>query len=239
MAYPVLRFLVRLLLPVQMRRSVSGARRCPRTGPLIIVANHLGLLDPLAIGVDVPRQIRILAKAEMFEWPVIGGLARLAGVVPVHRGASDREALRVLGEVLAKGQCVLLMPEGTYPKVPLPPAMLPAKTGAAFLAIRSGATVLPVAVTGTERIWTPGRGWRPWHRPRVTVTFGEPYRPRVPTGLSAKATYQAAADDMGRRIAALLPAAYRGYYADTVGAASSSMALAHEERAGQDADLER
>lgn len=235
MMYRLLRFLVRLLLPLQMRRRVYGAERCPRTGPLIIVANHLGLLDPLAIGVNVPRQIRILAKAEMFQWPVIGGLARLAGVVPVHRGASDREALRVLGEVLAKGQCVQLMPEGTYPKVPLPPAMLTAKTGAAFLAIRSGATVLPVALTGTERVWYPARGWRVWHRPRVTVTFGEPYKPEMPQGLSAKAAYQAVADDMGRRIAAMLPEAYRGHYANAVG---SVAALAHEERAGHDAGLE-
>jgi 1-acyl-sn-glycerol-3-phosphate acyltransferase len=232
MTYRLLRTLVRLLLPFQMRLRVYGAERCPRTGPLIIIANHLGLLDPLAISARVPRRMRILAKSEMFQWPVIGWLARLGGVVPVHRGASDREALRILGEVLAGGGCVLLMPEGTYPKVPLPPAMLPVKTGAAYLAVRSGATVLPVGLTGTERIWYRARGWKVWHRPRVTVTFGEPYRPQLPEGASAKALYQAVADDMARHIAALLPEAYRGNYGD------SAAALAHPQRTGEDRGVE-
>ena len=232
MTYRILRALVRLLLPFQMRLRVSGAERCPRAGALVIVANHLGLLDPLAIGARVPRQIRILAKSEVFEWPVIGWLARLGGVVPVRRGASDREALQTLGLVLADGGCVLLMPEGTFPKVPLPAAMLPVKTGAAFLVVRSGATVWPVAITGTERIWYRARGWKVWHRPRVTVTFGEPYRPQVPEGLSAKATYQAVADDMARRIAAMLPEQYRGHYG------GSGAGLAHEQRAGEDGGVE-
>jgi 1-acyl-sn-glycerol-3-phosphate acyltransferase len=230
--YRILRALVRLLLPFQMRLRVSGVERYPRTGALVIVANHLGLLDPLAIGARVPRQIRILAKSEMFEWAVIGWLARLGGVVPVRRGASDREALQTLGQVLAEGGCVLLMPEGTYPKVPLPAAMLPVKTGAAFLVVRSGATVWPVAITGTERIWYRARGWKVWHRPRVTVTFGEPYDPQVPEGLSAKAAYQAVAEDMARRIAAMLPEQYRGYYG------RSGAGLAHEQRAGEDGGVE-
>lgn len=70
----------------------------------------------------------------------------------------------------------------------------------------------------------PARGWRPWHRPRVTITFGEPYRPQIPPGQSTKATYQMMADEMGRRIAALLPEEYRGAYADqgvVVGRAST------------------
>lgn len=253
--YRFARGLARLLLPFQMRLRISGEDRCPRTGPLVIVGNHLGLVDPLPIGLRVPRQVRFLAKADLFEWPILGGMSRWSGVVPVHRGDSDREAIRTLLDLLAHGQCVMLMPEGTYPKVPDPPAMIRAKTGAAFLALRTGAMVLPVAITGTERVWSPSRGWRLWHRPRVTVTFGEPYMPSPPAGLSAKATYQVVADDMGRRIAALLPPAYRGYYADAlaapagVGAATGIGAaayrepdglrsLAHPERAGEDAGIE-
>jgi 1-acyl-sn-glycerol-3-phosphate acyltransferase len=216
--YRVARALARVLLPLQMRLTVSGADHCPRTGPLVIVGNHLGLVDPLPIGLRVPRQVHFVAKSDLFEWPILGGLSRWCGVVPVHRGASDREAIRTLADLLARGQCVMLMPEGTYPKAPLPPAMLRAKTGAAFLALRAGATVLPVGITGTERVWSPSRGWRLWHRPRVTVTFGTPYMPEPPAGLSAKTTYQVVADDMGRRIAALLPPAYRGYYAGAVAA---------------------
>lgn len=214
--YGIARFLLRFLLPLQMRLRVVGVERCPRAGSLIIVANHLGLLDPLAIGLRMPRRIRILAKAEVFDWFFVGWVARHSGVVAVRRGASDREALRTLAEVLAAGNCIMLMPEGTYPKPPLPPAMLPAKTGAAFLALQARAVVLPAAITGLERVWAPRRGWRLWHRPRVTVTFGEPYHPHRLAGLAGmppKQAYHAVADDMGRRIAAMLPPAYRGYYA--------------------------
>ncbi len=242
LAYIIVRALIRLLLPTQMRLRARGAERCPRTGPLIIVANHLGLLDPLAIGVHVRRQIYFLAKAEIFAWPVIGGVARMCGVVPVHRGASDREAVRILNELLAEGKCVMLMPEGTYPKVPLPPAMLPAKTGAAYLAVKTGAPVLPVAITGTERVWYRARGWKIWHHPRVSVTFGEPYMPQVPAGMGAKLAYHAVADEMGRHIAALLPPIYRGHYAAQVATPvttpASSGGLSHEEGLGQDPRIE-
>jgi 1-acyl-sn-glycerol-3-phosphate acyltransferase len=239
MVYRICRALLRLLLPLQMRLRVRGARRWRRTGALLIISNHLGLLDPLVIASHFPRQIHILAKAEVFEWPVIGGLARLSALVPVRRGASDREAVRALSDWLARGECIMLLPEGTYPKVPLPAAMLRAQPGAAFLALRSGATVLPVAVTGTERVWSPARGWHLWHRPRVTVNFGEPYCPQAPAGVGAKAAYQAVADDMGRRIAALLPEAYRGYYAGAPAAGAASVealpGLADQQRPGQDA----
>jgi 1-acyl-sn-glycerol-3-phosphate acyltransferase len=236
MVYVIVSAIIRLLLPLQMRLRVYGAERCPRTGPVIIVANHLGLLDPLAIAILVPRQVRILAKSEVFQWLILGGIARACGVVPVHRGASDREALRTLTELLAQGQCVELMPEGTYPKVPLPPAMIPVKTGAAFLAVRTGALVQPVGITGTERVWAPKRGWKIWHRPRVTITFGEPYRPQAPTGVSSKAVYHAVAEDMAYRIAALLPPSYRGHYAG--GSLAASPSPAHEQSAGNDLGIE-
>jgi 1-acyl-sn-glycerol-3-phosphate acyltransferase len=220
LVYRVVVALVRLLLPSQMRLRVKGAENCPHRGALILVTNHLGLVDPAPIAVSVRRPIRMLAKSDIFDWPMLGGIAHGVRIVPVRRGVSDREALRTLSDILAQGQCVLLMPEGTYPKAPLPPALLPLKTGAAFLALRSGALVLPVALTGTERIWHRSRGWRVshlwqlWRRPQVTLTFGEPYRPQAPVGLSTKAAYQAVAEEMGRRIAALLPAEYRGAYAE-------------------------
>lgn len=208
--------LVRALLPLQMRLRVVGAERCPRSGPLILVCNHLGPLDPAPVAVAVPRPIRILAKAEIYGWPVLGLIARLAKIVPVRRGESDRAPLRLAEAALGEGSCILLWPESTYAKPPLPAGMLPFKPGVGFLALRSGAVVLPLALTGCERVWTPERGWRPWHRPQVTLTFGEPYRPGIPPGMSTKAAYQAVTDEMARRIAALLPPEYHGVYAEEV-----------------------
>ena len=98
--------------------------------------------------------------------------------------------------------------------------MLPLKTGAAFLALRAGVPVVPVAITGSEHVWTLPRGWRVWHHPHVHVVFGEPYRPRVPAGLSTRHAMRIVADEMACRIAALLPEAYRGRY--RFGGASTS-----------------
>jgi 1-acyl-sn-glycerol-3-phosphate acyltransferase len=91
--------------------------------------------------------------------------------------------------------------------------MLPVKTGAAWLAWHTGATVQPVAITGTETVWSPGRGWRVWQRPRVRVIFGEPYQPVWPADVAPKIAWRLAADEMATRIAALLPVGYRGVYA--------------------------
>lgn len=211
-AYRMLRWLARLVIICQMRFQVAGLEHVPRDGSVLLVSNHLGIIDPAVICVRFPREVRFSGKAELFGWPVIGWVARVVKAVPIHRGESDRAALRRLGNLLTAKECVLVFPEGTYADPPDPAAMIPLKTGAAFLAMRTGAAVLPVGITGTERVWLLGRGWRPWRRPRVHVRYGAAYRPAPPPGLSAKATYQYVTDEMARRIAELLPEAYRGQY---------------------------
>jgi 1-acyl-sn-glycerol-3-phosphate acyltransferase len=214
--YRMAKALARVVVPLQARLRATHADRVPRQGSVLLVCNHLGPTDPVAVGLRINRTLSILAKAEIFEWPVFGWIAHRCGAVPIRRGASDREALRTLKVLLEQGQCVLVFPEGTYSDPPAPAAMLPVKTGAAWLALRTGAVVVPVAICGTERIWVPQRGWRVWKRPHVLVTFGEPYHPQVPHGISTRAALQAVADDMALRIAALLPEAYRGQYSDAV-----------------------
>src|SRR5262245_37466157 len=228
-AYWILRALARLLIATQMRLlRVTGRERVPATGSVLLVSNHLGPTDPLPIGVHLRRQVRIMAKAEIFRWPVLGWIARWARAVPIRRGESDREALRIVSRLLTAGECVLVFPEGTYADPPAPPAMLRVKTGAAWLALRTGATVVPVGIWGTEKVWA--RGWRPWkllwRRPRAGIVFGEPFRLTLPPGVSMKEALGALADDMARRIAALLPEAYQGVYAS----AAPAPALTTERR---------
>lgn len=210
--YNALRRLARLLIPFQARFTYSHPERVPQTGGVLLVSNHLGPTDPIFIGVRVGREMRILARAEIFEWPLLGWLARRCGTVPIHRGESDREALRIALGLLAEKQCVLVFPEGNYARMPDPPTMLPLRPGAAWLALRADVAVVPVAISGSEHVWTLPRGWRIWHHPHVHVVFGEPYRPRVPAGLSTRQAMRLAADEMAHRIAALLPEAYRGPY---------------------------
>jgi len=214
--YHILRSAARLILAFQMQLEVRGIEHVPRTGPLLFVSNHLGNSDQFAIAVRLPQEVRILAKAEIFEWPILGWLARRGEAVPIHRGEADREALRTMRELLDSGAWVLVFPEGTYVDPGEPLGMLPVKTGAAWLAWHTGATVVPVAITGTEVVWSPGRGWRLWKRPHVLVTFGEPYKPVWPENAAQKLAWRAAADEMARRIAALLPEGYRGAYARSV-----------------------
>lgn len=212
LGYRLIRFAARLVFALQMRLEVSGIERLPKTGAILLVSNHLGLTDQFAIGICLPHEVRILAKAELFQWPIVGWLARRGKAVPIRRGTADREAMRVMCHLLRGGAWVLVFPEGTYASPSKSVGMLPVKTGAAWLAWHTGATVVPVAITGTETIWSPGRGWRLWHRPRVRVVFGAPYTPEWPEREPLKTAWRRVADEMAMRIAALLPESYRGVY---------------------------
>lgn len=213
LGYRMIRSAASLILFLQMRLDLSGVERLPRSGPLLLVSNHLGLTDQFAIVVRLPHEVRILAKAELFEWPIVGWLARRCDVTPIRRGGIDREAMRTIRDLLRRGAWVLVFPEGTYVDAHEPVGMLPVKTGAAWLAWQTRARVVPVAITGTETIWSPGRGWRLWHRPQVRVVFGDPYTPDWPgEQVPLKVVWRDAADEMARRIATLLPEEYRGVY---------------------------
>lgn len=221
--YRILRAAARLVLAEQMRLEIVGIERLPKTGPLLLVSNHLGLTDQFVIAARLKHEVRILTKAELFEWPVLGGLARWADAVPIRRGEADRVALRTIRDTLRGGAWVLVFPEGTYAQSDEPLGMLPVKAGAAWLAWQSGAPIAPIAITGTESVWSPGRGWRIWHRPQVRVVFGEPYTPVWQESLTLKESLRIAADEMATRIAALLPDAYRGVYsAQSSGLATKS-----------------
>lgn len=206
----------RLGMRTQLRLRVEGAKQAPRRGALLIVSNHLGPSDPLVIGLRLRRQMHIVAKAELFSVPVFGWFIGRAGVVPIRRDSSDREGLRAVARLLASGRSALVFPEGTYNHAPAAPGMLPLRSGAAWLALRTGATVLPVGIWGAEHVWVPARGWRLGKRPPVRVRFGEPYSPTLPPGMPMKPALEALTRDMALRIASLLPAEYRGVYAEAV-----------------------
>lgn len=210
--YRVVRAVIRLALPLQTRLSLTGMEHLPATGPALLVSNHLSAVDPLVIGARLRRPLRILAKAEMLDWPIIGGLSRLCGVVPIQRGEWDLAALSTLRDALREGQCVLIFPEGTYPKPQHSAALLPFKTGAAWLAAQTHALVVPVAIWGSERVWSPRRGWRPWKRPVVHIHFGHGYYPQCPTDVSSSAMLQPTANEMARHIRSQLPERYHGHY---------------------------
>ena len=190
---------------------VTGVRNVPRTGRLIVVSNHLHNLDPLVVAVAVPRPVHFMAKAELFRVPVLGLLIRFVGAFPIERGRADRKAIRRAEETLAQGIAFGIFPEGTRS---VTAAMTKPLAGGALIALRSGAPILPVAVTGTEHLpFNGSRAPKRRFRRAVRVTIGEPFI--VPRTLDGqRLTSEGATDVMMRRVAALLPEGYRGIYAE-------------------------
>ena len=209
MLYNILRALIWGFNRLVCRYRVSGLERVPLTGPLLIVTNHLSFYDPLLLGVVLPRRIWFFTKAEIFRWPIAGIACKLTGQIPVRRGESDRAALEQALTYLQEGKALMLFPEGTVERQE---KMIPARAGASMLALRSGATILPIAHVGTRRILRTPRNWFP----RVTITIGEPFTPTLLTGVPRKVALRHITDDIMLRIAEMLPPENRGVYAETV-----------------------
>jgi 1-acyl-sn-glycerol-3-phosphate acyltransferase len=188
---------------------VEGVERIPRSGAFIVVANHCSNLDPpmlgWATGHQVGRIVHFMAKVEMRRWPLIGWLATQSGVYFVRRGEGDRAAQRFSLEALADGRPIALFPEGTRSR---DGRMRSFKDGAAYLAMRSGTSVLPVGIAGSHRMF-PGRSRLP-HRTRVTIRIGEPFT--LPPSSAGRIDREALADATRRieaAVADLLPAEQR------------------------------
>lgn len=161
------RWVGRFLARVVWDTHVTGAERVPRTGPVVLAANHVTLLDgPLLIGV-APRPLHILVKQEMFHGPV-GVVLRAAGQIPVDR-AMGRPALQAGLGVLRRGGAVGIFPEGTRGRGTAEQV----RAGAAWLAVHGGAPVVPVAILGTRLTGESVRGLPPLRRD-VHVEIGDP-----------------------------------------------------------------
>lgn len=199
--FPLARQVALFLVPVR----VEGREHLPSSGAYMLVSNHISWIDPPWIEFVVGRPIRYMAKRELFEVVVLGWLLRQVGVFPLTRESADRRALATALEFLASGEVVGIFPEGHRSDAG---TLIRAHAGVAFLARRSDARIVPVAVSGSRgaRI---GKFWRR----DVTIRFGRLFRA---TELNGGADEQALADAIMRRIAALLPAEQRGVYAEAV-----------------------
>jgi len=207
LVYRFLRILGWIITHLVCRYHVTGRDHVPASGQLLIVANHLSWFDPILLGIVLSRRTWFFTKIEMFSWPVVGWLCKVTGQIPVHRGEGDRAALEKTLTYLREGKALIFFPEGTVERQE---QMIAAHTGVAMLALRSGATLLPVAHTGTRRILRRGRGWFP----RVTVKIGKPYVPVLPEGVARKAGLQAITQEVMQHIAEMLPVEQRGIYAN-------------------------
>lgn len=192
------------LLRVVGGARIEGLEHVPRQGPFVLVVNHRSLADPpilgWAVGHQVGRVVHFMAKEEMHRWPIIGWLADRSGVFFVRRGEGDRSAQRAALRLLAEGRPIAIFPEGTRSRAG---GLGPAKPGAALLAIRSGAPLLPVAISGTERLF-PGHSRVP-HRTRVVIRIGQTFAlAHLPTGRIPRELLSEGSDRIMGEIATLL-----------------------------------
>ena len=161
---------------VMWPQKVEGAQYVPERGPVILAANHLSIIDPLFLGLACPRPVRFIAKKELFDEStfvkrLVARTLKALGPVSVDRrpGQSSQEAMNNSLDVINGGEVFGIFPEGTRS----PDGRLyKGQTGLAWLALSTGAPVIPVALTGTGRILPPGRRVPSFNR--VGVRFGEP-----------------------------------------------------------------
>jgi 1-acyl-sn-glycerol-3-phosphate acyltransferase len=198
-----------LMLLVWTRKQVVGLENVPRRGPLILASNHVNLLDPPLLAVLMPRRIIYMGKVELWRTPIIGPLYTLAGFIPVQRFGADLPALRKAEKVLRQNQVLGMFPEGTRSRKP---GLGKGQPGTAIIALRSGASIVPVAVTGTARVAVPRSFFR---ITRVGVVFGKPFE--LPKGRRLNAELvEECTERIMKEIAVLLPEEYRGVYAELV-----------------------
>src|SRR6478752_6422307 len=175
--YALGRFIIAPLGRFIYRPQVEGKDHVPKSGPVIFASNHLSFIDSIAIPVASPRPVHFLAKASYFDGTGFSGWVSrefftAIGAVPVQRGAGQA-ALNALDQqrrLLEDGNAVALYPEGTRS---LDGRLYKGRTGVAFLALQTGAPVVPVGLIGTDAVMPVGAKL-PSLRERVTVRFGKP-----------------------------------------------------------------
>ena len=204
--YYVARFIVQMALRLFSRWQIRGRENVPDKGAILIVSNHLHLADPPLVSVSLKRKAIFMAKEELFRSKFTGYFISSFGAFPVHRGQLDRNALRQAERVLAEDLALVMFPEAARSKNAQLQQAFP---GSALIALRNDVPVLPVAITGTERL--KGFSWI-FCRPTITITFGQPfYLPPVSRKIS-RTELNDSTDYIMRHIAKLLPEEYQGYY---------------------------
>lgn len=166
--YTVVERILRPLLTFVYRVKITGREHVPDSGPCILAANHVSVMDGFFLGIAVTRQVRFMAKAELHRVPIVKQILEGAGAFPVERGADAGRAIAAGVTLLEQGAVLGVFPEGTS----LPDRKRGYKRGAARLALATGAPLVPVALVGTHLTLEPRT-----HRvrlPQVRIVIGEP-----------------------------------------------------------------
>lgn len=204
-----LRWSFNFLASLLSHREVQGLENLPAQGPCILAVNHLSIFDlPLVFGLIGGENVTGWAAEKYARHPFFGPILRMGNGIFIERGQVDRHAIEAAVAWMERGNMFGIAPEGTRSQTG---AMARAKTGVAYLASEVDAPIVPIAVAGTENTIAC---WRRLRRPRFIMRVGKPFRLPPLDEANRNASLRANADEVMCRIAALLPPAYRGYYAD-------------------------
>jgi 1-acyl-sn-glycerol-3-phosphate acyltransferase len=202
----IVNFILKLLLRIICKIDASELEKIPDQGPLIVVANHVNFLDaPVVISHLDPRPTTGLAKKETWDNPLMAALFNIWGGIPIDRDIADFSAFRKAKEALDEGKILAVAPEGTRSH---DGRMVRGKPGIALLAHKSDVPILPMAYYGHENF---SENIKRLKRTPMHIRVGKPIRLRLPARPD-KEILQTVTDAIMRRVAALLPEAYRGYY---------------------------
>lgn len=175
--YRLLRVLVRLVNRILFRTSVEGADLVPLTGPVIIAPVHRSFIDFFVASEVTRRKLHYMAKDSLWHNRLLARILPTLGAFPVRRESADRESMRQAQQVLEAGEVLILFPEGQRR---VGPVIENLHDGVAFLAARTGATVVPVGIGGSASVMPKGtRVPRPRH---VHLIVGQPIPPADRTG---------------------------------------------------------
>lgn len=204
-----LRLLAKVVIGSLTRYELHGRENLPRTGPLLVVANHFHFGDPAVLMRSVPWPIEFLGATQFIDPPFyLKFLPHVWGYYNVHRGGASREGLRAAETVLAEDGILAVFPEaGSWAAV-----LRPARPGTALLAVQTGAPLLPIGLDGVHNIFPALRQRR---RATVTVRIGRPFGPYTATGRgrARRAQLETIGEDIMRHIADLIPPERHGVFA--------------------------
>ena len=199
----------RPLLNICFSWKAEGRDNVPSTGPLVLVANHVHVLDPIFVAFSLPRWITFVAKEELFHSLFLRLWLRWAGSLPLQRDGRVREKQRILEsarQALEEGLILGMFPEGGRSH---DGKLRKGKPGSAVIASRTDVPVLPVGVIGTDKIH--GMSWL-WKRPPVVVKIGKPFKLPPTNNKISRSQMQSLTTQLMGEIAALLPPEYQGAY---------------------------
>lgn len=158
MFYRFMRSVFRMMFAVMYRFRATGLENIPSEGGVVLCANHRSNWDPPLLGIALERKVHYMAKAELFDVPVLGKAIAALGAFPVKRGGVSKESIRLSLSLLREGHVMGIFPEGSRHN-----AGGMGKKGAASLALKSGATVIPAAIIGNYKPFRP-----------MKIVYGQP-----------------------------------------------------------------